>query len=300
MEIRQLRYFLKVSDELHFRRAADLLHVSQPSLSQQIHDLEEELGAQLFTRSNRKVELTEAGRALACRGRQIVQQLDSAVQEVRDVNRGYAGRITVGFISTALVGALPPIVRCFQAKYPSVELQLHESEPDRQIENLIRGDLDIGFMHARIHGQPLASMVVRRERIAVALPTRLDTKGPVNLRTLENETSIMPAPFQMHGFSEHIDLAYKLADARPQRLLYTRLIIIAVHLVAAGLGIAVVPASFASAQIKGVVYRPLQFEPPAVELTAVWRRDDQSILLKRFVETMKFSKRSICPDVESV
>jgi DNA-binding transcriptional LysR family regulator len=287
MEVRHLRSFLTVSKELHFRRAAELLHLSQPSLSQQIHQLEDELGVQLFKRSKRKVELTEAGVALMGRAQRIIEEIDATSKHIREIADGRAGTFSIGFISTAVVGVLPKITRLFQAKYASVDLQLHECEPDQQVDDIIRGKLDVGLMHAQLEGGNLASMVIQRDKFVIALPSDLKARGPVDLRKFQNYTAIIPSPFSMHGFSEHVHLAYQLAGVVPSKVLSTRLIMIGIHLVAAGLGVAVVPASFTSVKVEGVVYRPLRFQPPRAELLAVWRRDDQSVLLRRFLEVLK-------------
>jgi DNA-binding transcriptional LysR family regulator len=287
MDVRHMRYFLVVAEELHFRRSAELLHLSQPSLSQQIHQMEEELGVQLFARSKRKVELTEAGRALLDRVRRILSYIDEAEQTVRDIGAGNVGRFTIGFISTAIVGVLPKVFRRFRSECPSVDLQLLECEPEHQVDGILRGDLNVGFMHARLEGDKLASLVVQREPLVVALPAEFKGKGPVDLRNFRDHTAIIPSSFSMHGFSEHVHSAYELAGITPSKILSTRLIMIGVHLVAAGLGIAVVPASFTNVKVEGVIYRPLKFQPPGVELLAVWKRDDESMLLKRFIEMLK-------------
>ncbi|MGA3127374.1 MAG: LysR substrate-binding domain-containing protein [Candidatus Korobacteraceae bacterium] len=291
MDVRQMRYFLVVAEELHFRRAAELLHISQPSLSQQILQMEEELGVKLLARSKRKVELTEAGRALVDRVRRILSQIDEAVQTVRDIGSGNTGRFTISFVSAAIVGVLPSVFKRFRLECPSVDLQLHEYEPERQIDGILRGDINVGFMHARLEGEKLASLVVQREGFIVALPAEFKAKGAVDLRSFRDHTAIIPSLFSMHGFSEHVHKAYELAGITPSKVLSTRLIMIGIHLVAAGLGIAVVPASFATVKVEGVIYRPLKFQPPKAELLAVWRRDDESMLLKRFVEMLKGSCR---------
>lgn len=291
MDVRHMRYFLVVAEELHFRRAADLLHLAQPSLSQQIHQMEEELGVTLLARSKRKVELTEAGKVMLDRARRILGQIDETVQTVRDIGLGNAGRFTIGFVSAAIVGVLPGVFKRFRSECPSVDLQLNECEPENQIEGILRGDLNVGFMHARLEGDKLACLVVQREGLMVALPAEVKGKGAVDLRSFRDHTSIIPSPFSMHGFSEHVHHAYELAGITPSKVLSARSIMIGIHLVAAGMGIAVVPASFTSVKVEGVIYRPLKFQPPKAELLAVWRRDNESPLLNRFVEMLKASRR---------
>jgi DNA-binding transcriptional LysR family regulator len=287
MELRQLRYFLAVAEEMHFHHAAERLHLSQPSLSQQIHQLEEELGVKLFDRYNRRVSLTGAGENLLRRARLILQGVEEAVQETQQVGRGLAGRLTISFVSTALIGALPPVLKDFLSRVPAAELKLEEIDPEEQILHISRGISDIGFMHASIDDPQLNSMVVQREKLMVAVPSELAGRGSVDLRSLDKYTSIMPSAFTSFGFHAHVRRAYELAGATPHKTLHTKLIIAGLYLVASGMGIAVVPESFRSVKIQGVIYRPLLVNPPPVELLAVWRRDSDSQLLQRFLETLQ-------------
>lgn len=292
MDVRHMRYFLAVAEELHFRRAAELLHISQPSLSQQIQQMEQELGVVLFARSRRKVELTEAGKAMLDRARRILSQIDEAVQTVGDIGRGNAGRFNIGFVSAALVGVLPNVFKRFRSECPSADLQLYECEPERQIDGILRGELNVGFMHATLEGGKLASFIVQPEGLVVALPAEFKGKGPVDLRRFSDQTSIIPSPFSLHGFSDHVYRAYELVGITPSKVLSVRSIMIGIHLVAAGMGIAVVPACFTALKVEGVIYRPLKIQPPKAELRAIWRHDDESLLLKRFVKILHESCHS--------
>jgi len=278
-----MQYFLAVAEALHFRHAAEMLNLSQPSLSQQIHQMEQELGVRLFDRTNRKVQLTQAGQALLPRVRRILQSMDEAVFEAKRVDQGLAGQLTISFVSTALVGVLPRAMKELQATTPGVELQLKECAPQDQIANIIQGTFDIGFVHAKLDNEELESSVIQRDELAVALPSDVAEGGPVDLRHYKSFTSIMPSPFTAFGFYNHVQRAYSLAGVTPERVIYANLIIGAINLVAAGIGIAVVPESFQYIQVQGVSYRPLITPPPAVELLAVWRRDSTSRLLQRFL-----------------
>lgn len=283
MELRQMRYFLAVAEELHFRRAAEVLHLSQPSLSLQIHQMEDELGAKLFERTNRRVKMTPAGEALVPRIQAILRSMDEAGHEARRVDQGFAGQLTISFVSTALVGVLPAAMRKLQEQAPGIDLHLQECDPKEQIASLIRATSDIGFMHAKLSDDELTSMVVQRDELVVALPSDVIKNGPIDLREYQNYAAIMPSPFTAFGFYNHVQRAYHFAGVSPTRVIYTNLIIGGINLVAAGMGIALVPASFQSIQVKGVAYRPLLTPPPPVELLAVWRRDATSKLLHRFL-----------------
>lgn len=286
-----MRYFLAVAETLHFRRAAEMLHLSQPSLSQQIQQIEAELGVVLFERTNRKVQLTPAGSALVPRLQAVLHNINEALEETRRVDRGLSGNITIGFVSTALVGVLPGAMKALQAAVPGIELTLSECEPKEQIAHLLAGTIDIGFMHATLEEKLLTSAVIQRDRMMAAMPEGLAPAGKVNLCDYTGYTSIMPSPFTSFGFYNHVRRAYQLAGATPQKSIYTNLIIGGINLVAAGIGIALVPSSFQAVRIAGVEYRELLTPPPPVELLAVWKVDSNSRILRRFLSILKKTSR---------
>jgi len=296
MEVRQMRYFLAVAETLHFHHAAELLHLSQPSLSQQIRQLEEELGLSLFERNQRKVRLTAAGEALVPRLKMLLASLDEAIGVTQRVHKGIAGPLNMGFVSTALVGKLPGAMKELQAQYPEIELQLRECEPNEQIAQILQGNLDIGFVHARLEQKALATQILQRDMLMVALPEEMATEDEsVELGTLAQYTSILPSPFTAFGFYDHVMRAYEMAGVKPRKTIYTNLITGGISLVAAGMGISVVPQSFEQLRVPGVCYRKLAQTPPAVELLAVWKRENSSRQLARFVEILK----NLSPAVEA-
>ena len=284
MELRDMRYFLALAEELHFRRAAEVLHLSQPSLSQQIRHMEEQIGAKLFARTNRKVQLTPAGEALLPRIRGILHGIDEAVYEARRIDRGLTGLLRLCFVSTALAGVLPAAMKKFQLLAPDVDLQVNECEPKEQIARIIHGASDIGFMHAKLDEDQLESMVVQQDELIAALPSYITDDQPVNICDYKGYAAITPHPFTSFGYYGHVHQAYEEAGVNPPKFLYTNLIIGGIHLVASGMGIALVPASFQAVTIPGVIYRPLLKTLPPVELLAVWRRDSTSKPLRLFLD----------------
>lgn len=289
MEIRQMRYFLAVAETLHFRLAAESLHLSQPSLSLQIQQLEEELEVVLFERTNRRVELTVAGKALVPRIRGILRDIDAAVLETRRMDRGLTGQITISFVSTALVGVFPGAMKELQASTPGIDILVKECDPQEQVAHLLQGTADIGFMHAALEEKRLTTAVIQRDHIVAALPEEVAAEGPIDLRDYARYTSIMPSPFTSFGFFGHVQRAYRLAGVEPQKIIHANLIIGGINLVAAGIGIALVPSSFQAVRIPGVVYRELATPTPPVELLAVWKSDATSQLLHRFIAILKKS-----------
>jgi DNA-binding transcriptional LysR family regulator len=243
--------------------------------------------------------LTAAGDTLLPRIRAILQGIDEAVYETRRVDRGIAGSLTVSFVSTALVGLLPAAMKELQEQAPGVDLKLEECEPKEQIARILHGDSDIGFMHAALDDDQLVSMTVQQDELVVALPPDAAQEGPVNLRDYRNHTAIMPSPFTAFGFYDHVQRAYRLAGVTSNKIIYTNLIIGGINLVAAGMGMALVPSSFQAIQMKGVCYRPLLTPPPPVELIAVWKRDATSKLLLRFLEILTGARQRPSSPIET-
>lgn len=288
MELRHLRYFVVVAEQLHFRHAAEIVRVAQPALSHQIRQLEEELGVTLFERSRHKVRLTPAGKAFYEKAQSILQQAGQAVTEARQVARGEAGTIRIGFVSTAAIRVLPDVVKKLQAQEPSADVEWSELAAGEQIDGLYREQLDIGFVHAKLSRDVLKTMVVARDRLVAAVPASCQLAGcrRVDLKELASWPAIMPAGHSTSGFFEQVRLAYQMAGVRPERVHYTRLLQTGLLLVAAGVGVSLVPESFQSIHVRGVVYKSLKVEPPLCELVAAWRRDNASPLLRRFLKCL--------------
>src|SRR4051794_8236482 len=170
MELRHLRYFVVVAEELHFRRAAERLHMSQPPLSQQIRALEEEVGATLPSRNQRRVELTAAGAAFLERARDILAAVEDAALEARRVQRGEVGRLAIGFVGSAMYSFVPELLRAFHEQAPDIALRLHELGTTEQLRQLENGRLDVGFIRASRPHPELKIETVLQEPVVAALP----------------------------------------------------------------------------------------------------------------------------------
>lgn len=288
MELRHLRYFIAVAEQLHFRHAAELVHVAQPALSQQIRQLEKEIGVTLFERSRHRVRLTPAGKEFYEHAQFILDRAKQAVEEARKVEHGDAGTIRIGFVSTAAIAVLPEAMKRLQARVPLAEIELRELAAGEQIDGLYRDQIDVGFLHAELTEDVLKTRVVARERLIVALPAncKLAKKSRVDLKDLASWTAIMPVRHASAGFYEQVRLAYQMAGGMPERVHNTRLLQTGLLLVAAGVGVSLVPESFKAIHIKGVAYRRLRIEPPPCELIAAWRRDSDSPLLRQFLQIL--------------
>lgn len=290
MEIRHLRYFCVLAEQLHFTRAALLLNVAQPALSHQIKQLEEELGTQLVERTNRRVRLTAAGEVFLARAARILEQLDQAARETARVGQGEAGSLVIGVVSTAVCSVLPQILRNFRRESPNITIDIREMEPGEQVEALRKETIDIGLLFLAIQDPALDSLVVSRERLIVAVPTGHPPASTekVHLKDLDAETFLIPRQQSVPGFHELVLDTLRAGGIASPRLQPTRLLQTAVFLVAGQLGVALVPESFRQhLRVRGCVYRDLAGPPTYADLIGLWRRNNMPPALRRFIQQLK-------------
>jgi len=259
MELRHLRYFIAVAEELNFTRAAEKLHIAQPPLSQQIQHLEAELGFQLFRRTKRTVHLTAAGQVFFEEAGKILQQVDRAIQLGRQTSRGELGQLTIGFVSSSAHNVVPAILQAFRTRCPAVKLELHELTTNEQLQRLRFGQIDIGFVRPPVEEDGINSEIVFREPLIVALPEthHLADRAKVELRQLSTEPFILFPRSQAPGLYDLIVSLCQQAGFSPiaaQEAIQMQTI---VSLVAAEMGVAIVPASMQNFQRSGVVYKAL-------------------------------------------
>jgi DNA-binding transcriptional LysR family regulator len=287
MQMRHLECFLAVAEELHFTRAAQRLHLSQPPLSRHIKELEEELGVTLFRRNRRHVALTDAGKAYEQRVHSILSQLERAREEAQRVHRGETGTLTIGFVGALTYEFLPGILRRYRKRMPDVHLTLRDMVPAEQIEALAADRIDVGFAGILPDdcGPEIAHRVLRRDRMVAALPEGhpLAKRGAVALEKLADEPwvlierKISPTYDRFirrlcadAGFSARSDYE----AARAQAML---------GLVAAGMGVTIVPETIARLQSPGVVFRPLR-QRLIYEHVVIWRAGATSSMVAAFLE----------------
>jgi len=245
MELRQLRYFLTVADELHFGKAAERLHITQPPLTVAVKGLERELGVQLFDRTTRRVTLTPAGEAFRDRVSAAVADLDSAAGDVADVAAGKSGRINVGFVSSASYTTVPEAIRTFRQHRPRVDLVLNPLTSGEQIEQLLDGDLDVGLVRDPGDVPGLHLELLSTEDLVVVLPETHPLAGQKEVRAqdLEGEPMILFPYRLMPGFVSRVLRLFEPLAVPPavvQQAIHQETVL---GLVAAGLGISVLPES---------------------------------------------------------
>ncbi|MGO4711635.1 LysR family transcriptional regulator [Bradyrhizobium sp. 2TAF24] len=298
MELRHLRYFIAVAEEGHITRAAERLGMQQPPLSQQIRALERELDVQLLRRKPRGVELTDAGRALLADAQAILAHVDHAFATTRRTARGEEGRISVGFTSSAPFHPfVPRVIRAFRDSYPLVALTLEESGTNELIDNLRHERVDAVFIRTPVadpEGLVITSLL--EEAMLVALPDGhplAHGDGALTLAALAGETFVVYRRPNGAGFYDAILSACHAAGFSPRVGQEAPRIVATLNLVAAGLGISVVPASLQRMHLDGVVYRRLKgTAQPTAPLRLATRRGDSSAAVRRFVELVGQTAKS--------
>jgi len=286
LELRQLRYFVAVAEELHFRRAAARLHISQPPLSLQIRQLEQELGFQLLHRTRRRVDLTPAGQAFLRDARAILHEVDTAVQTARRIDAGQSGRLRISFVGSALLSIVPLAVQRFRAVRPDVEIVLRERSTTDQLRAVAEGAVDVGLIRPPIEpSDRLKVERVMREHTVAALPVGhpLTVLGRVPLRRLAAEPLVLFPRAQAPGFHDLLISSLAATGAHVRVVQYAPEMLTIVGLVAAGIGVSPAPASVARLALDGVAYRPLGGAPYS-ELVAITRTEETPPLARTFID----------------
>jgi DNA-binding transcriptional LysR family regulator len=275
-ELWHLRYFVAVAERLHFGRAAQALHISQPPLSRAIRALEERVGVALLARSRRRVELTAEGARFLEEARRMIGQLERAVLELRGMASGEQGRLRIGFVSLADYGVLPGLLKTFKLARPGITLALREMLSPDQALALTAGELDFGLLLPPVAGAAeLEHVVVQRERFVVALPSRhrlARARGKLALSELAGAPFVMVPREIAPGL---YDIVMGLAAQAGISLNVTQEAIqmqTVVSLVSSGLGAAIVPGSVANLGRRGVVYRELADSHPRLDVWLAWPR----------------------------
>ena len=288
IELRHLRYFVAVAEELHFGRAALRLHLAQPPLSQQIRKLEEILGHALFERTSRSVALTAAGQVFLERARRTLRNVERDVDEARSVGRGEVGSLHIGFVGSAMLTSLPEIFRNYRRAYPNVRLHLHESFTSKVIEGLQNGTLDAGFLRDGDATEGLIATPIYSERFVAVLPAhhpraRQSTLSPAALR--DQPFVYYPQSAGHRAFEKPLSLCEQ-HGFRPQIVQEASHWLTILRLIGAGLGVSIAPACVRHIAAPDVVCIPLQLSRtrPKVlsEVELAWRAGETRPIVQRF------------------
>ena len=291
MDFRQLRYFVAVAEELNFSRAAERLNISQPPLSIQIKAMEEELGAVLFTRNRHSVALTQAGKLLLDQARTTLRGLDRAGDLVRRAGRGEAGLIRMGFVGCIpMLDLFSYLLTGFNQRYPNVRIDLHHMSTSKQIAALAMGEIDIGFIRPSQQSTLETALHVHTvwtDRLSVFFPARHELASnaePVSISELKDQDFIGISANSGCGVHEFMARACSAAGFIPRIVQETHDLRTVLWLVAAGLGIALLPECYDRAGVANLVSRQLLAPHPESHISMVTRMDDDCKLLQRFVD----------------
>ncbi|MET3722010.1 MULTISPECIES: LysR family transcriptional regulator [unclassified Arthrobacter] len=275
MNLRRLELFVAVAEELHFNRAAERLHMAQPPLSQQIRKLEEECKTQLFVRNSRNVQLTADGELLLTHARKLLSQYGAMTAALRQARDGEIGKLRVGFVSSAAISALPPVVRELRSHWPGIDLELREETTDSQIELITAGALDAGIAREVRTVPGLGTTLLQNERLVVAVPADhpLAPRPSVGLGELKGERFIAFPRDRISRLFDHIAALLHAADVdfdlAQQAVQFPTIL----GLVAAHLGIAVVPESLRAFAIPGLVYLDIQDTNAVSRISLIYSND---------------------------
>ena len=286
MDLRHLRYFIAVAEELHFTRAARRLHIAQPPMSRQIRELEKELGVTLFNRTRRQVELTDAGQVFLVKARQVLRAAESAVLETQRAERGETGKLAVGFFEQTAYTLLPPILRAFNQRFPEVDVQLRWFPVIGQVGALEQGEVDIAFVRPVSDLSAVAKQLLLTEPFVVAVPAShpLAARDAVSIEECAKERIINYTQHLAPDYHAAIMRACALAGFVPERPLDVGQVYTALGLVSAGVGIAFAPASVQRIHFDGLLYKPLRGRPLESMTYLAWLQPAPPILLTAFVE----------------
>ncbi len=299
MDLRQLKYFVTVAEELSFVRAAQRLHMSQPPLSQQIKALEEELGVELLSRTRREVKLTDAGRVFLAESRELLEKAQAVAHRTRQAGGGEQASLRVGMATSALFHVLPTLLDRVKARLPGVSMTITDMNSDEQVRSLTVDRIDLGFIHARPDTRGLARCNVVVDTFAVALPAThaLAGRADLALRDLQDEAMVAfsrehaPALFdaliascQQEGFSPRIGHVAR----HPASVL---------QMVQLGLGVSIVPRAYSNHAPPAVVFRHVPSMAARLKIDAIWREGNPAPGLRRVIDDVL---QSFVHDVASI
>ncbi|HSV61049.1 MAG TPA: LysR family transcriptional regulator [Variovorax sp.] len=289
MELRHLRYFVVLAEELHFGRAARRLSISQPPLSVAIRQLEDSVRAQLFERNSKQVRLTPAGQALQQSARRLLRQAEEAALEARDVAQGLAGRLRIGFVGAMLYRGLPQALGKFQQEHQAVRVTLAELNSGEQIAELLHDRLDVGFVHTSRMPSELQHVLLMSEPFVACLPSehRLARRRSIAPSLLRDEPFVLFARSVSPDYHERILAICADAGFRPEVRHEVRHWLSVVSLVSQGMGVALVPDAMRHAALRGAVFRPLESEAARSEAYCVWRKGPANAVVQGFLQAMR-------------
>ena len=285
LELRHLKYFLAVAEELHFRKAADRLYISQPGLSRQIKQMEDYLGIALFERTNRKVQLTRAGAFLQAECQQLFYQLDRSIQHARLLQEGKEGTLSFGYVGSAMQNVIPNLMVKFRQSHPNIRFSLQELDNQKQVDKLLSQELDIGFVRLERVPSPLAIHPVLEDSFSLVLPKDhpVDMNSFAGLASFRKEPFILFQPSYSPSYYEKVMQLFSHSGFQPiisHETVHANTIY---HLVENGFGVSIVPTSLQLGYDMQVKFIPLVDLPQRTMLSAVWNKENRNPCLDKLL-----------------
>lgn len=289
MELRQLQYFVVLAEELHFSRAAQRLHISQPPLSVTIKQLEGQLNAQLFERSSKEVRLTAAGQHLLVLARDILERSRRAALDTRAVALGMAGCLRLGFVGSSMYRGLPQALAQLHAIHPQIRVDLHELNSAEQVAALQQGKIDLGLMHTTFTPAGLQACTLLQEPFMACLPADhpLATQAQVKIASLAQERLVLFSGTVSPEYFRSIHNLCLRAGFEPELRHEVRHWLSVLSLVSSRQGVSIVPACLQRVGMPGVVFRPLHANHAHSEIQAMWRPEPSHPLVLALLEHLK-------------
>jgi DNA-binding transcriptional LysR family regulator len=286
MELRHLRYFLAVAEELSFRKAAERLHLAQPPLSSQIKNLEEELGVKLFERSTRTVRLTTAGRVFLEETRLVLAAAGQAELRVRKAEHGLVGTLRIGVLAPTATSRLATVLRSFRQKHPGVQFSLHEATSVEQLQRLRTDQLDVGLLRPPVTFPELQFHFLEESPMALAVPAghRLAKVRKIEWSEFHNEALVMIHPSLQHGYYDPFLNRCAKAGAKPIVGQYANDVHSKLWLISAGFGISPTTKTMSEVKRPGLIFRDLPPGLPLVQTLLVWKRTNVTPMVQNFID----------------
>lgn len=292
MELRHLRYFTAVAEELNFRRAAARLNIAQPSLSTQIRQLEEDVGAQLLERNTHGVALTPAGLRFLEDSRRLLRDADTSVRNTRRVSRGEEGQLSIGFVASLGHGFFPSVLRAYRKKFPNIDLSLAEMDTTQQIEALTARRLHLGFIGLGVPRETsdLKLLPIAEEKLVLAMPSDHPLCGAgrgkvksLRLSALEGEKLLLTARQNAPIYNPWILALCQREGFHPSEVHEIGQHVTVLNYIAAGLGVTILPAQFSRLQTVGVSFVPLAGAVPSYRYYVAWSPRNEHTALHHFI-----------------
>ncbi|CAM1352297.1 LysR family transcriptional regulator [Tenacibaculum insulae] len=288
IEFRHFKYFLAVADELHFRKAAERLFISQPGLSRQIKQMEEDLGIQLFIRHNRKVALTPAGLHLKTELTRVLKDIDTVLNDAKLLQEGKQGQLNFGYVGSAMLEIIPNLLLEFKKKHPNVQFGLKEMDNEKQIAHLLSQKIDIGFVRLNRAPRNLIIKPILKEPFCLVLPKNhpINSSNFKDLYQLKNESFILFDPSYSPSYYEKVMQIFDDSNFTPIVSHNTIHAASIYKLVENNFGLSIVPKSLQQGYNMDVKFIELHQIPQRTTLSVIWNKNNRNPILKSLIEKL--------------